>query len=138
VPERVSQALTASAAEPLATNHADTVDRATARVLSTRQRQLEQQLARAEQRLADAQAELDRLGWRGRRKHGADLRAEIGLQRAALQLANGKLAEPPPRAQQAAAELTRGRAQELERTSEANARARHRPLEHKRGLRLEL
>jgi hypothetical protein len=80
VPERVVRALTAGASEPLATDQADRDRRTTERILAMRQRQQEQQRARTEQRLADAEAKLDRLGWRDRRKHGAKLRTEIDFQ----------------------------------------------------------
>jgi conjugative relaxase-like TrwC/TraI family protein len=96
VPERVVHALTASASEPLAIDHVSTIDAATERVLTMGQRQLEQQRARAQQRLADAEAKLDQLGWRGRHQHGAKLRAEIAFQRTALRLVDEKLAEPLP------------------------------------------
>jgi hypothetical protein len=65
-------------------------------MLAARRQQLEQARARAAERLAQAEARLDRLGWRGRRAHRAELRTEIALQRAALRLADQKLAEPIP------------------------------------------
>ncbi|MBA3330671.1 MAG: relaxase domain-containing protein [Actinobacteria bacterium] len=51
--------------------------------------------ARAEQRLGKAETELERLGWLGRRRHGAQLRTEIGFQRAAIAVARKQLAERP-------------------------------------------
>ncbi len=95
IPERVVQALSVSSSEPLATDQADRDPATTERVLAIRQHQLELQRARAKQRLAAAEAELDRLGWRGRRKHGAKLRAEINFQRMALRLADKNSPDPP-------------------------------------------
>jgi conjugative relaxase-like TrwC/TraI family protein len=146
VPERVVHALTASGSEPLAIDQASGDRRATERVLAMGRRQLEQQRARADQCLADAEAKLDRLGLRGRRKHGAGLRAEIAFQRTALRLANEKLAEPPSlpqiRPTRAApsrepAGLARKRSRELEQGRESIEGAHHRPLEHERGFGLE-
>ncbi len=138
LPERVVHALTASASEPLAVDQADRDVRATERVVAVGRRQLEQQRALAEQRLADAEAKLDRLGWRGRRGHRAELRTEIAFQRTALRLADEKLAEPPslsrvrPRRtapSRERSELVRSRPRELEQ--------RLGPIEHKHRFGLE-
>jgi hypothetical protein len=51
---------------------------------------------RAAERLSRAEAKLDHLGWRGRGKRGAELRAEMSLQRAALRLADQQHAAPTP------------------------------------------
>jgi ATP-dependent exoDNAse (exonuclease V) alpha subunit len=95
-PERVARALTTSAAEPLALAQSTQPSDPTARALAARARQLEQLRTRAEQQLAQAETELDRLGWRARRKHGDQIRTEIGFRRAALRLANEKLTQPLP------------------------------------------
>jgi hypothetical protein len=96
VPERIARALARSSAEPLALDQTS----ATARLISRQQRQLDQQRRHAKRRLAHAQQELERLGWRGRRHHAAELRAEIALYQTALQLADEKLsglaAQQPP------------------------------------------
>jgi hypothetical protein len=81
--ERVARVLTTSASEPLALDHTSRISDATARARATRFQQLEQLRARAEHRLAAAEAEPQNLGWRNRRKNSADLRAEIAIQRAA-------------------------------------------------------
>jgi conjugative relaxase-like TrwC/TraI family protein len=59
-PERLARALTASAAEPIALERVDHTNRATIRAQAARKRELEQQRARAEQRLADAEQKLER------------------------------------------------------------------------------
>jgi len=69
---------------------------ASLRALSDRRRRLEDTRLRAEERLADAEARLAQLGWRGRRRDGPELQAEIGLLRAALRIASQQLAEIPP------------------------------------------
>jgi hypothetical protein len=141
VPERVVHALTASASESLALDQADRDRRTTVRVLAMRQRQQEQQRARTEERLADAEAELDRLGWRGRRKHGAKLRDEIDFQRLALRLADEKRAEPPslPRVapSREPSELAHQRSRELEQRREPIDELRPRALEPERDFGLE-
>jgi conjugative relaxase-like TrwC/TraI family protein len=99
-PNRIARALTASAAEPLALEQARTA----ARLHAVERQQLEQTRARAAQQLARAEKTLDRLGWRDRRKNGADLRADIELQRRGLRQTDDRLAElralpkpaPPP------------------------------------------
>ena len=90
-----ARAMSASASEPLATEQLHSADRATARAYAAAPRQLEQQRARAQQRLAQAEDKLDRLGWRGRGRRGDELRNEIAWQRTALRLADEKLREPP-------------------------------------------
>ena len=57
--------------------------------------QLEQDRTHAAERLAQAETKLGQLGWRGRRKHGAQLQAEIDRRRHALRLADKKLAQLP-------------------------------------------
>jgi hypothetical protein len=88
-PERLAPALTVSAAEPLALEQA----RATVRARSLERQQLEQVRAGAARRLTSAEQTLGGLGWRGRRQHGDELRAEIELQRRALRAADDKLAK---------------------------------------------
>ena len=95
-PERLARALSASACEPLAVEQLETADRPTARTHLARRRELEQQRARAQQRLGEAQEKLDRLGWRGRGRRGDEIRSEIALQRAVLRVADKKLREPIP------------------------------------------
>jgi hypothetical protein len=105
-PERLTRALTTSAAERLALEQA----RTTARLRTVERQQLEQTRARAARRLSQAEQTLDRLGWRNRRKQGAEVRADIELQRHALREADEKLArlralpklEPPAPSRQAA------------------------------------
>jgi conjugative relaxase-like TrwC/TraI family protein len=139
VPERTARALAAPAAEPLAVEQ---VDLATARLHAARGTQLEQARTRAEQRLADAQKQLQQLGWRGRRTRGPELRNEIALQRTALRLAREQFA--------AHALAVDARARPLEREERARThelarqrRLRHswldraRPIEHDRGLEIE-
>jgi hypothetical protein len=97
-PERTTRALQRSSAEPLAL--AQPTDASGARPVARQQRRLEQQRTRAQERLADARERLERLGWRGRRRHRAELQAEITLYQTALQLADEKLsalaAQQPP------------------------------------------
>ena len=141
VPERVVHALTASASEPLAIDQADRDRRTTERILAMRSSQQEQKRARTEQRLSDAEAKLERLGWRGRRKQGAKLRAEIDFQRSALRLADEKRAEPPPLPRVAPSrepsELAYKRSRELARKREPIDEVRERALERDRGFGLE-
>jgi hypothetical protein len=63
-------------------------------VQAARRQRLEQTRTRATDRLAETEAKLDQLGWRGRGKRGADLRTEIARQRASIRLVDEKLAEP--------------------------------------------
>jgi conjugative relaxase-like TrwC/TraI family protein len=108
-PERAARALARSSAEPLALAQAS--DEGRTRLLAQRQRQLEQQRTRAQARLADTRERLQRLGWRGRRRHSAELRAEISLHEAALRLADEKLKDPTlqrPRTLQQAAPRRHG------------------------------
>jgi hypothetical protein len=88
VPERATRALQRFSAEPLAL--AQPTDASGARPVARQQRQLEQQRTRAQERLADARKRLERLGWRGRRGHRAELESEIALYETALQLADEK------------------------------------------------
>jgi len=142
-PERVARALAASASEPLALEQAGTNGDATTRMLAARRQQLEQVRTRAAQRLAQAEAKLDELGWRGHRRHGDELRAEIAMQRTALHLADEELSQPLlPRTSPLApanrhrAALARDRTRQLCLQREAPARAR--ALGRERGLELEL
>jgi len=108
-PERAARALARSSAEPLAVARAE--DEASVRPLAQRQRQLERQRTCAQERLNDAREKLERLGWRGRRRHSAELRAEITLCQTALRLADEKLIElmlQPDRTLQRAAPSRRG------------------------------
>src|SRR5207244_11523887 len=63
-----------------------------ARPLARQRQERARQRARAEARLAAAEHELKKLGRRGRRTRGIELRAEIALQRAALDLAEERAA----------------------------------------------
>jgi conjugative relaxase-like TrwC/TraI family protein len=138
VPERTARALAAPAAEPLAVEQIDPTMR---RLHAARRSQLEQARARAEQRLAAAEKQLQQLGWRGRRTRGPELHTEIALQRTALRLAREQLA--------AHALAVDARARPLEREERARThelarqrRLRHRfdrarPIEHDRGLEIE-
>ena len=140
VPERVVHALTASASEPLAIDQTERDRRTTERILATRQRQQEQQRARTEQRLADAEAKLDQLGWRGRRKHGAKLRAEIDFQRLALRLADQKRAQTPSlrvAPSREPSEPTHKRSRELEQRREPIEKVRQRTPKRERDFGLE-
>jgi hypothetical protein len=92
--DRVARALSTSSAEPLASEQLRPTDEGTARVLAARQQRLEQTRTRAGERLAEAEAKLDQLGWRSHGKRGSDLRTEIAMQRVAIRLADEKLAEP--------------------------------------------
>ena len=93
VAERIARALNVAAAEPLAISQIEPTDQTTARLLAASEHRLEQQRTRAQQRLEQAESQLDRRGWRGRGKRGAELRAEIAIQRRAIRLADEKLAE---------------------------------------------
>jgi hypothetical protein len=139
VPERTARALGMPAAEPLAVEQ---VDPATARLHEARGKQLEQARTRAEQRLADAEKQLQQIGWRGRRTRRTELRTEIALQRTALRLAREQL--------DAHALAVDARAGPLEREERARTQeiARHRRLrdsrldrassiDHDRGLEIE-
>jgi conjugative relaxase-like TrwC/TraI family protein len=142
VPERVARALAASASEPLALQQARASSDSTTRIMAARRQQLEQARARAAQQLADAEAKLVRLGWRGRRKHSAELRTEIAMQRAALRLAEEKLSQPlapasptaPAARDRTALERDHARRLRLQR----DTRAQIRSLERDRGTHLEL
>jgi conjugative relaxase-like TrwC/TraI family protein len=121
-PERTARALAHSYAEPLAL--AQATGSSGARLLAQRQRQLERQRTRAQERLAGARERLERLGWRGRRRHGVELQAEIALYQTALRLADEKLSElalepprilGPPAPSRRRHELVRTRSQRLER-----------------------
>ena len=79
--ERLARKLSASSAQRLALEHA-------------RREHLGEVRERAEQRLAEVEAQLKSLGLLGRRRHGPELRGEITFQRTALKLACQKLAEP--------------------------------------------
>jgi conjugative relaxase-like TrwC/TraI family protein len=137
-PERAARALATTATEPLALEHTGGVSDATARAHTLRRQQLQQLRTRAEQRLANAEAKLERLGWRDRRKHGAQIRADIALQQAALRLADEKLAQPlhatRPRLgpDHHRSELTRDRSQQPRR-QRATPERTHK-LERERGL----
>lgn len=142
-PERLARALSASASEPLAVAQLEPTKRATDRVRAAREGQLAQERARAEQRLAEAQKKLDRLGWRARGRRGAEFRTEINLQRAALRLADQRLSEPisaprtePLRADRDAVVLTREGSVCRRLAREAFGRAR--PPERERGFGIEL
>ena len=96
--EPVARALTKSSSERLAlggTAVASSSD-ASLRILADRRRHLERARARTEERLAETESRLEELGWRGRRRQGPGLRAEIGFQRAALAAAARQLTELPP------------------------------------------
>jgi hypothetical protein len=136
LPERAARALTASSAESLALDQAEPIAPAIARVHAARRRQLEQTRTCAERRLAEAREQLDRLGWRGRRQHGPELRAEIAMQQTALRLADEQLAScatiAPSRIRPTAAGRERGlstHARELEKQTVAQVRARSLILE---------
>lgn len=88
-PERAARALARSSAEPLALGQTS----AAARLLSHQQRELDQQRRHAKERLVEAQQGLERLRWRGRRRHAVERRAEIDLYQTALRLADEKVIE---------------------------------------------
>lgn len=136
-PARVAQALTTSACEPLALEQA----RATAQARALERQQLEQARTRAARRLTQAERTLDQLRRRDRRRHGADLRGEIELQRRALRRAEEKLAQlrAPPTPQPSFVERespARERARQLRLQREALRQARG--LARERGLEFEL
>jgi hypothetical protein len=91
--DRLADALTTSAADRLALEHASPTVDMRDRLLQQHCRQVDEARAKAKQRLAQAEAKLDTLGWRGRRKHGPELQSEIALEQAMLRLAEKKLAE---------------------------------------------
>ncbi|MGH3030606.1 MAG: MobF family relaxase [Gaiellaceae bacterium] len=93
VSDRLADALTTSASERLALEHADPTLDTRERLLEEHRRRVEEARANAEQRLAHAEVRLEELGWRGRRRHGSELQAEIALEQATLRLAEKKLAE---------------------------------------------
>jgi conjugative relaxase-like TrwC/TraI family protein len=142
-PERAARALTNSASEPLALQQARASSNSTTRMLAGRRQQLEQARARATQRLAEAETRLEQLGWHGRRTHGAEIRTEIARQRAALRLADEKLAQPlstpaspPTRPGRDRIALERDHARQLR--LQRDTRALVRSLERHRGRDLEL
>jgi conjugative relaxase-like TrwC/TraI family protein len=90
--DRALRALTASASEPLALELAAE----TARVRAMQRQQLEQTRDRAARRIAEVEQTLDRVGWRDRRRYGAELRAELDLRRTALRHVDEKLAQLQP------------------------------------------
>jgi conjugative relaxase-like TrwC/TraI family protein len=98
--ERTARALTASSSEQLALESAAVPPSrdASPRVLADRRGQLERARLRAKERLAEAETKLEHLGWRGRRRRGLELRAEIRFQRAALTAAAEQLVELETRA----------------------------------------
>ncbi len=94
---RIARRLTAPSCEQLALESAAVPSPSDASLLALahRREQLERPRCRAEERLTEAETKLEQLGWRGRRRHGAELRAEIGFQRAAFSIAAKQLAEIP-------------------------------------------
>jgi conjugative relaxase-like TrwC/TraI family protein len=94
--ERAARALSTSSTGSLASEQPRAPSDATSRALAARRQELEHTRARATVRLAVAEAKLDQLGWRGHGKRGAELRAEIALQRTAVRLVDEKVAEPMP------------------------------------------
>ncbi len=91
--ERVAHALTVSASEPLALDQTRAASGTTVRLVARQEHQLERQRVQAHARLVAAEHKLEALGWRGRRRWGAEPRAEIALQHAALRLVHEKGAE---------------------------------------------
>ena len=94
---RIARALTASSSEQLALESkpiAPSSD-ASLRVLAHRRAQLERARLRAEERLIEAEKKLEHLGWRGRRRHGPELRDEIRFQRTALTAAAEQITSMP-------------------------------------------
>jgi conjugative relaxase-like TrwC/TraI family protein len=92
---RLARALTTSSSDELALESeavAPSSD-ASLRVLTHRRAQLERARLRAKERLAAAETKLEHLGWRGRRRQGPELRAEIGFQRTTLTAAAEQLAD---------------------------------------------
>jgi hypothetical protein len=101
--ERASRALARSAGEPLALEQTRAAHNPSARLLAQQRERLDQQRARAADRLAAAQRELEHLGWRNRRQRRLELQTEIAFQQNALQVADERRAQPelaPPRAWQ--------------------------------------
>jgi hypothetical protein len=137
--ERIARALTASASEQLALESASVPSSSDAsfRALALRRGRLDRARVRAEERLASAETKLEQLGWRGRRRYGAELRAEIGVQRTAFSIAAKQLAKipsvpPPPTSRPADQTLNRATSRERDLT---NDRA---PIREPRGLDLDL
>jgi hypothetical protein len=100
-PERTARALERSAAEQLALDHARAREDNSARQHARRQEQLEQQRARAADRLGTARRELKQLGWWNRGGRRFDLEREITFQQTALRSFDEKraeLARTPPSA----------------------------------------
>ncbi len=100
-PERTARALEHPAADQLALDHATQCHDANTRLQARRQQQLEQQRARAADRLATAQCELKQLGWWNRGGRRFDLEREITFQQTALRGFDEKraeLARTPPSA----------------------------------------
>jgi conjugative relaxase-like TrwC/TraI family protein len=143
LPDATARALATPAAEPLAAEHVERVDRSTAHLIAARGRQLEQARARAERRLADAEEQLEQLGWLGRRTHKAEIRAEIALQRTALRLAREQYAARTAVPERPTSQADRDELAYVHETSLQRWRGRHpfergRPIEHDRGLEIEL
>jgi hypothetical protein len=100
-PERTARALERSSAEQLALDQARTGRDASTRLHARRHEQLEQQRARAADRLASAQRELKQLGWWNRGNRRVELEREISFQQTALRGFDEKrteLARTPPAA----------------------------------------
>jgi hypothetical protein len=100
-PERTARALERSAAEPLALNHARRRHDNKPRQHARSHEQLEQQRARAADRLATAQRELKQLRWWNRGNRRFDLEREITFQQTALrglEQKRAELARTPPSA----------------------------------------
>ncbi len=115
---RIARALTGSSSEQLALEHAAVAPSSDAslRALVHRRRQLERARLRAEERLAEAETKLEQLNWRGRRRQGPGLRAEIGYQRAALTAAAEQVADIETRVDAQATTSPSGRALEVTRS----------------------
>jgi len=100
-PERTASALERSAAEPLALDQAQQRHDAGARLHTRRQQQLEQQRARAVERLTTAEGQLKQLAWWNRGNRRIELEREISFQQTALRGFDEKrteLARTPPAA----------------------------------------
>jgi conjugative relaxase-like TrwC/TraI family protein len=139
-PGRLARAMRASAREPLAADQLDAGRHAPSRLIEAARREFEQQQARAQERLADAEQKLGKLGWRGRGRRGEELRTEIAWQQTALHLVERKLRDPAlmsrsrPHPKLTDTALSRDRARHRhERTPE-----RTRGLERAHGLEIEL
>jgi ATP-dependent exoDNAse (exonuclease V) alpha subunit len=121
VSDRTARALARSSLEPLA--HAHTADDSLAQLGVDQRRRLERDRARAQERLSAAQQRLERFGRSGRRRKGAELRAEIAFYRTALRLADEELKDLKPRPRRTLQpprprhdhELARTRSRRLER-----------------------